>query len=407
MVFVNGQKFACESCIKGHRSSSCHHTDRPLFEVKKKGRPVSQCEKCRELRKTKRVHSKCACSSGQEDEAPAKRQLSAKSKRFIPILPALPNGLKDVLTPSAAPIRVNTRGTVTNLLNPCTCKDIWSCRCAQTSASAALSDNAGRLDSRRSLAALADAAALCCGQDINAVPATAPSSQDSTSLTAQVPNPTVQKHPRDCCQSSPKSRSKKLRRRSPTPTQKDATASRGPDLPPLLGSAFDYGSPVAPPPVFPDIPPLSSVASIAGSGCCCGFRCTCVGCVEHRGVEHASKDHKDCPDGCGSCIDYDGGIELPTLGSAPEPKPTNFVDAFFARATASIPRPPSQRRASISFDPVNITVYPSTLFSGPGNIMEEQGAAFGGGGGVGRVDFPVSDPSGAAASIPATPSEQA
>ncbi|KIM84696.1 hypothetical protein PILCRDRAFT_33349, partial [Piloderma croceum F 1598] len=52
-----------ESCIKGHRSSSCKHSDRPLFEIKKKGRPVSQCEKCRKLRQSKRVHSKCLCNS--------------------------------------------------------------------------------------------------------------------------------------------------------------------------------------------------------------------------------------------------------------------------------------------------------------------------------------------------------
>ncbi|KAH9964530.1 copper fist DNA binding domain-containing protein, partial [Russula dissimulans] len=63
-VFINSQKFACESCIKGHRSSSCTHTDRPLYEIKKKGRPVSQCERCRQLRNTKRVHSKCTCSEG-------------------------------------------------------------------------------------------------------------------------------------------------------------------------------------------------------------------------------------------------------------------------------------------------------------------------------------------------------
>ncbi|EJF55622.1 copper-fist-domain-containing protein, partial [Dichomitus squalens LYAD-421 SS1] len=61
-VYVNDKKFACESCIKGHRSSGCQHADRPLFEVKKKGRPVSQCDKCRELRKTKRMHGKCTCS---------------------------------------------------------------------------------------------------------------------------------------------------------------------------------------------------------------------------------------------------------------------------------------------------------------------------------------------------------
>ena len=56
------ETFKSESCIKGHRTSSCNHTDRPLFEIKRKGRPVSQCDKCRELRKTRRVHSKCLCS---------------------------------------------------------------------------------------------------------------------------------------------------------------------------------------------------------------------------------------------------------------------------------------------------------------------------------------------------------
>ena len=52
-----------ETCIKGHRSSSCKHTDRPLFEIKKKGRPVTQCEHCRELRKTRQIHVKCVCES--------------------------------------------------------------------------------------------------------------------------------------------------------------------------------------------------------------------------------------------------------------------------------------------------------------------------------------------------------
>ncbi|TFY54698.1 hypothetical protein EVJ58_g8706 [Rhodofomes roseus] len=58
MVFVGDKKYACETCVKGHRSSTCKHTDRPLYEVKKKGRPVTQCEHCRELRKIKQVHVK-------------------------------------------------------------------------------------------------------------------------------------------------------------------------------------------------------------------------------------------------------------------------------------------------------------------------------------------------------------
>ncbi|KAG6371577.1 hypothetical protein JVT61DRAFT_9287 [Boletus reticuloceps] len=62
---IAGIPISSEACIKGHRSSSCHHTERPLFEVKKKGRPVSQCPKCRELRQAKRVHSKCTCTPHQ------------------------------------------------------------------------------------------------------------------------------------------------------------------------------------------------------------------------------------------------------------------------------------------------------------------------------------------------------
>ena len=55
-----------ETCIKGHRSSACRHTDRPLYEIKKKGRPVTQCDHCRELRKTKQVHVKCICETKAE-----------------------------------------------------------------------------------------------------------------------------------------------------------------------------------------------------------------------------------------------------------------------------------------------------------------------------------------------------
>ncbi|KDQ57224.1 hypothetical protein JAAARDRAFT_288915 [Jaapia argillacea MUCL 33604] len=69
MVSVEGKKYSCETCIKGHRASSCKHHDRPLFEIKKKGRPVTQCEHCRELRKTKQIHVKCLCD-GKQDAAP-------------------------------------------------------------------------------------------------------------------------------------------------------------------------------------------------------------------------------------------------------------------------------------------------------------------------------------------------
>jgi len=374
MVFVNGQKFACESCIKGHRSSSCHHTERPLFEVKKKGRPVSQCEKCRELRKSKRVHSKCDCSSMKDATEPAMRQLSVKSKRFIPILPALPNGIKDALSQpeaSATISHVNCGGNVTALLNPCHCKDIWNCKCRKRPGTDTEPSLLSKTGTRSGLAALADAAALCCRETdtstaVVEIPDSSTSSDDAVSAASSTP-----KHPLDCCQSSSKRGMKKSRRQSPKRT-------RGPDLPPIVSVPSAYDSPSVPPPIFPSIPPLSSVASLAGSGCCCGYRCTCPGCVEHRGMQHAVKDHKDCPDGCGTCVDYDGGIELPILGGSSAPaKGTSFIDAFFARAAATIPLPPSHRALGVNLDPTNVTVYPTHLFSGHNSELDERSAAFG------------------------------
>jgi hypothetical protein len=36
-------------------------TDRPLQHINKKGRPVSQCQHCRSMRKSRSAHTKCDC----------------------------------------------------------------------------------------------------------------------------------------------------------------------------------------------------------------------------------------------------------------------------------------------------------------------------------------------------------
>ncbi|KAK9429986.1 hypothetical protein V1505DRAFT_393693 [Lipomyces doorenjongii] len=43
MLLVDGEKYACIRCIRGHRSSTCKHKERPLVQVRKRGRPVSDC----------------------------------------------------------------------------------------------------------------------------------------------------------------------------------------------------------------------------------------------------------------------------------------------------------------------------------------------------------------------------
>ena len=98
------------------------------------------------------------------------------------------------------------------------------------------------------------------------------------------------------------------------------------------------------------------------------MQCGCPGCIEHRGAEHASKDRRDCADGCGTCVDYRSGIALPNPGAEP-----NFLDRFFARA-AALPEPPANRNrgVGVELNPMNVIVYPDAA-----RDVGERGAAFG------------------------------
>ena len=79
----DGSKWACQSCLKGHRVSGCTHTgmlrrvsasllstnsltDRELTLVPKKGRPVTQCQHCRLERKKRSAHVSCDCGQAEK-----------------------------------------------------------------------------------------------------------------------------------------------------------------------------------------------------------------------------------------------------------------------------------------------------------------------------------------------------
>ncbi len=56
---ATGVKYACASCIRGHRTSSCTHQDGskgPLQPFRSKGRPPTQCEICRKEAQGERTH---------------------------------------------------------------------------------------------------------------------------------------------------------------------------------------------------------------------------------------------------------------------------------------------------------------------------------------------------------------
>lgn len=91
-MIIDGEKWACEACVRGHRVSNCNHNgaryawieeawltsvDRPLVHVNKKGRPVSQCAHCRGLRKTRTTHNRCECGDKKKKQ---KREADAVDK---------------------------------------------------------------------------------------------------------------------------------------------------------------------------------------------------------------------------------------------------------------------------------------------------------------------------------------
>ncbi|THV73627.1 hypothetical protein D6D28_03130 [Aureobasidium pullulans] len=102
VVKEDGTKWACQSCLKGHRVSGCTHTDRELFFVPKKGRPITQCPHCRAERKKRSSHVKCDCGEKshskekcihlREAEAKAAAAAAAAAESGIPLPPSSTSG---------------------------------------------------------------------------------------------------------------------------------------------------------------------------------------------------------------------------------------------------------------------------------------------------------------------------
>ncbi|KAJ2452458.1 copper-binding transcription factor [Coemansia sp. RSA 2336] len=103
-MIVDGQKLACLPCIRGHRVSNCQHTNRELLKVRPKGRPSTQCSKCRELRRTRKAHVKCICAELKADNAEGDAEPALKIRR-------------------TEEDKVNSKvSSIESLLNPCHCK---------------------------------------------------------------------------------------------------------------------------------------------------------------------------------------------------------------------------------------------------------------------------------------------
>lgn len=264
MVYVNGTKFACASCIKGHRSSSCHHSDRPLFEIKKKGRPISQCEKCRELRKNKRMHVRCTCGQPSVIMEPPPMEESSpnmfsrrSAQRRIPTVPSLPNGLHDIYKLQGKPgSSSHPKQKVINLLNPCQCPSLRNCTCS-------------------------------------------PIKSDRVRETRSI-------H-REFVESSQEIAGHSLAQNY---FQNDSSAFEDDlKLPPLKWFDTSVACKSTEPRLL-----LPGFSTLCGSDvdpfrrCTCGSSCICLGCKEHR--RNNATSNSDCPDNCGTCVDNLGCNQL-------------------------------------------------------------------------------------------------
>lgn len=59
--------------------SSCHHSDRALIHINRKGRPATQCQHCRAARKSRTAHVKCDCGDKKKKERAASQPGSTRA----------------------------------------------------------------------------------------------------------------------------------------------------------------------------------------------------------------------------------------------------------------------------------------------------------------------------------------
>ncbi|RDW66390.1 hypothetical protein BP6252_10025 [Coleophoma cylindrospora] len=101
MPTINGQKVACEPCIRGHRSTKCtHHNERLMVPVRKPGRPLSACPHP--------ANQQCACGSVTA-AIPRKQQCGCGTEGSAPLAPDQQNSnssLIDAPSPTKVAFRV-------------------------------------------------------------------------------------------------------------------------------------------------------------------------------------------------------------------------------------------------------------------------------------------------------------
>ncbi|KAL0946262.1 hypothetical protein HGRIS_012517 [Hohenbuehelia grisea] len=379
MVLVDNKKYACETCIKGHRSSSCKHTDRPLFEIKKKGRPVTQCEHCRELRKSKQVHVKCMCEARAESTSPVPSSSSTstnKDKSKAPAEAAFPHGLPEALGASVGLLSSSESEHDAS----CSCSTGGGCNCCTPRKSAPRTrDKVAKAKSARASSSRSPEAAgaeipdrmqsqiMARIAELRPVLPRPPSSGSRATQTGPVHHPSsnlphaqFQRHHHHHAQSSfsPYSRAYEDASNFSSPSEtydNDFPAPQADMLPSdddlqrLMQQVDTYGWSAPPNLVARTGEPVQFPST-----CTCGSSCSCPGCFQHNASSQTSPSafsHCTNPGACGACLDCTIMSFAATQTPLPESQATRqqqneTIEEWFGRISVD----PSYD-SSVSFDP--------------------------------------------------------
>lgn len=262
MVLINGVKMSCESCLRGHRASSCSHTRRHLVPVRRKGRPSSQCDVCKSKRVVGNFHGKCQCnatastasgrsSSGGDSASPVAAEEDCQPFNNI-------FGKESVLVIDAG----RSKHSLEALMNPCRCKTTGICTCCKT-------DLLGKdRQAQQETITTKDSDNCCDGQDCCSDNLAQPSCQAGKEVGLK----------EGCCSS------------------KTTAALSIPNLEcqPILAESSQVQDTQTPP-------------------CQCGSNCACPGCFQSSHVrDHKPEQPEDCPDKCLTCTACAFGLTRPS-----------------------------------------------------------------------------------------------
>ncbi|KAI8880682.1 copper-fist-domain-containing protein [Backusella circina FSU 941] len=242
-MLINGEKWACETCIKGHRASHCKHTNRQLIQIKKKGRPSTQCNRCKELRIIRQLHVKCNCSqnSDSSNSDDAKRKDSSNNTTVAPLAPV-----------STSPLSScgNTTESITTPTSSCCSNKAQSITTSKTSS--------------------------CCGSSKTIVPTSKLDNDDGNYYNTNnySPSPPIQ---------------------NPTPPQEQEQQDTLPsEEHTSIYHTSNLPSPYIPPPTSCCGPPTKNKngENIRIVTCRCGDSCACPGCDAHpsRAMKEGTND---------------------------------------------------------------------------------------------------------------------